>query len=153
MAFSKLFNVVVIACLSGCQQGNSVISVSYQDGGNLQKGDKVILNGFAVGEVIALHFVPKKVLVDLTIEEGAKIPLNSQFIVNQSFLGSASIIIKPSRNARFITNTDTVVGVSYKAPVLDSVKQKKAHAGLKKIEQGLSEVFQSLGTDSASNIK
>ena len=151
MDASKLFIIAIIFCVSACQRSESIISVGYQDGGNLQKGDKVLLDGIAVGEVLEFHFAPKMVFVDLSMEEDVKIPLKSQFVINKSLLGSASIVIKPSRDTKFITNADTVVGISYKEPVLDSVKQKKAQAGIQKIAQGLSEVFQALGTDSANS--
>ncbi len=95
----------------------------------------------------------KKVFVDLAMEEGIKIPLNSQFVINKSLLGSATIIIKPSRATKFIANTDTVVGVSYKDPVLDSVKQRKAQAGIQKVAQGSSEVIQAFSADSTRSAR
>jgi len=153
MAASKLLIVVAMVCLSSCQRNKSIISVGYQDGGNLQKGDKVLLDGVAVGEVLEFHFVPRMVFVDLSMEKGAKIPLRSQFVIQKSLLGSASIIIKPSNDTRFIANADTVLGVSYKEPVLDSVKQRKAQLGIQKIAEGLSELFQALGTDSTNSTR
>ena len=119
----------------------------------MQKGDKVLLDGIAVGEVVGFHFVPKMVFVDLSMDEGIKIPLSSKFVISKSLLGSASIIIKPSLKTKFITNADTVLGISYKELALDSVKQRRAQAGIQKIAQGLSEVFQALGSDSTSNTK
>ncbi len=60
MAIGRIVIVAIAACLSACQNTGTVISVGYQDGGNLEKGDKVLLEGIAVGEVLALHFVPKE---------------------------------------------------------------------------------------------
>jgi hypothetical protein len=87
------------------------------------------------------------------MEEGVNIPLNSQFVINKSLLGSSCIIIKPSRETVFITNMDTVMGVSYKEPVMDSVKERKMQAGVQKIIQGLSEVFQAAGIDSTNSVR
>ncbi|MBF9140348.1 MlaD family protein [Hymenobacter properus] len=149
----KIFFISTIVCLSACHRNRSIISVGYKDGGNLQRGDKVLLNGFTVGEVLDYHFVPKTVFVDLLMEDGVKIPFNSRFIINKSLLGSSSIIIKPSSSDKFITNMDTVMGVSYSAPVFDSINQKKAKVGFQKIAEGLSEVVQAFGSDSISNPK
>ena len=153
MGISKILIVFAIICLSACSRNKLIVSVGYQDGGNLQKGDKVLLDGIAVGEVVGFHFVPKMVFVDLSMDEGIKIPLSSKFVISKSLLGSASIIIKPSLKTKFITNADTVLGISYKELALDSVKQRRAQAGIQKIAQGLSEVFQALGSDSTSNTK
>ncbi|MDO7851885.1 MlaD family protein [Hymenobacter convexus] len=153
MAANKIFVFAAVTFLSACQNNKSIISVSYEDGGNLQEGDKVLLEGIAVGEVSKFHFVPKKVFIDLSMEQGVKIPLNSQFVVNKSLLGSTCIIIKPSHETAFISNMDTVMGVSYKEPVIDSVKQRKMQAGVQKIIQGLSEVLHAADTDSMSSVK
>jgi ABC-type transporter Mla subunit MlaD len=92
MPAGKLLIFSAVVCLSACQHNKSIISVGYQDGGNLQIGDKVLLDGIAVGEVVKFHFVPRMVLVDLSMEEDVKIPLKSRFIISKSLLGSVQLV-------------------------------------------------------------
>jgi ABC-type transporter Mla subunit MlaD len=51
MAASKILVFAALAGLSACQSNKSIISVGYEDGGNLQKGNKVLLDGITVGKV------------------------------------------------------------------------------------------------------
>ena len=145
--------VLILAAIiyaSACRRSEPSITIQYKNIGNLKKDDKVTLNGVLVGSVQGFHIVQDVILTDLFIQDGVKIPVDSRFVVHQSLLGRANISIEQSDKLSYISRGDTVLGESYKEPVMDSVKQRKAQAAIKKMAVGFAELIQVLSKDSIS---
>jgi ABC-type transporter Mla subunit MlaD len=109
---------------------------------NLEKGATVKLHGLTIGEVTNLNLLRDSVIVEIKLNQQQKIPTGSTFLIVNSLLGSASIIIEPSGQETFLKQIDTAKG-SYETKTIldkffsDSLNRQKAKDAIDKISVGL----------------
>lgn len=92
---------------------NSYIVV-FDDVTGLTQATPVTLNGLQVGLLYSMELDPnnpKRVIANLNLNKGVKIPKGSEVVVDVSLLGSATIILKlDAESQQMLASTDTIVG-------------------------------------------
>lgn len=92
---------------------NSYIVV-FDDVTGLTQATPVTLNGLQVGLLYSMELDshnPKRVIANLNLNKGVKIPEGSEVMVDVSLLGSATIILKLNADSQhMLASTDTIVG-------------------------------------------
>ena len=139
---------ILTLTLFACSHDNkNKVTVLFDRVDNIEKGSKVYLKGFPVGEVIHLELFGDSVLVDIKLADSVNIPVDSKFIINPALIGNSTISIEPSDNKTFLTNKDTINGSYVEQKLLDrvmsdSVQKQKIQQSLDKIGQGLKELVE-----------
>lgn len=149
MATPRYFILVILTIsFFACSYDNkSKVTVLFDRVDNIEKGSKVYLKGFPVGEVTHLELLGDSVLADIKLSDTIRIPLDSKFIINPSLIGSAHITIEPSDKTTYLTNKDTASGFYLQKGLLDdmvsdSTRREKIQQSLDKIGQGIKELVE-----------
>ena len=107
---------------------SNVIYTKFETVEGLIKGSNIYLNGFKVGTVKEMRYLPEvdSALITLNFTEPIRIPVGSKAqLAAPDLLGSSTIRILKSRNTQFINWGDQIEGVQ-KAGLLDTFSQKGA---------------------------
>ncbi|MDF2193468.1 MlaD family protein [Paraflavitalea sp. CAU 1676] len=142
----------------GCRTDNPTITILFDKVDVLQVGAKVYCQGKPVGEVIDLDEVQHKIAVKIQLEEGARIPIGSTFVLNPSLLGSADISIEPSSDPTYILSKDTVLGEFNQNALFDNLttdtaKRKKINESIKKIKEGMKGIIEASKNDTIQALR
>lgn len=87
--------------------------VEFNDVTSLTVSSPVLLNGYTIGLVNSMELDPENnnVIVTLNLNKGIKIPVGSEFKVDASLLGSATVLMIPAKNTgQFYTSEDMIKG-------------------------------------------
>ncbi|MBD3348836.1 MAG: MCE family protein [Candidatus Eisenbacteria bacterium] len=105
--------VLGILWLGGVKFGDETyeFSVVFPEVAGLVVGDKVTVAGIASGEILALELANGKVLADLRLDEGIRVPVDSRISVSTyGLIGAKVIAIRPGESKEYVQPGDTVTG-------------------------------------------
>lgn len=101
--------------------------VIFDDVTDLTVSTPVVLNGYQIGLVHSMKLDPKddsKILVDINLNKGLKIPKGSTIKLDVSIMGAATLTINKNSEAKdFYTSDDIIPGIR-SGSVMESVSNK-----------------------------
>ncbi len=111
------FGISFLKGINIFKPSNSYIVV-FDDVSGLTQATPVTLNGLQVGLLYSMDldpYNPNRVVANLNLNKGVKIPKGSEIAADISLLGSATINLKLAENMNDLyTSTDTIIGIRNK---------------------------------------
>ncbi len=113
LTVAGLVLILGILWLGGVKFGDSTykFSVVFPEVAGLGVGDRVTVAGISSGEILDLQLVDGKVVADVSLDRGIRIPVDSRISVSTyGLIGAKVIAIRPGESDEIIKEGDTVFG-------------------------------------------
>ena len=149
---------ILILALFSCRRYNNKLIILFDNVEGLENGSDVYYKGIKVGQVTHLDLFQDKVVADIKLKDSIRIPVDSRFIINPSFIGSAHITIEPSAQTAFLSSKDTVNGEYSRKQLLDdfvadSARRRKVQESFDKIGEGIKGLIDAASKDTTKKSK
>lgn len=155
----RLINVaILIVVLFSCNHERNRLTILFDNVEGLKEESGVYYRGLVVGKVKKLALADHGVLVDISLADSLRIPMNSRFIISPSVLSGSHITIEPSSSSTLLSINDTVTGYFQKNHIYDDLtsdtsKQRKIRESFEKIGDGIKGLIEASKKDTSEILK